>query len=98
MTSFVKFCFAFILLSFAVVPIYYGVNKEHKIIIGSASNEIAAISAQDDQSLSFADIYDLAGAEEFSPENLNNIAPAAGADTTPEGFSSGFNNYEETNL
>ena len=98
MTSFIKFCFAFILLSFAVTPIYFGVNKKHKELIQPQSNKIEVSSLEEPISLSFAEIYAIADENSRSPENLNNINTAAGEDLKLETFSSGFNQLSDQTL
>ena len=96
MSSFIKFCFAFILFSFAIVPIYHGINTKHQEITApTASSQLV----QTDDTLSFAEIYELAAQNDFSPEYLNNIAPAAGDITAePEAFSNGFNDFTDKTL
>ncbi len=97
MNKFIKFCMASILLSFIAVPIYFGVSKEHNKII-KASQTVVSQNNTIEREITFDEIYELAREDEFSPENLNNIATAAGNDTQVDAFSSGFNAYEETNL
>ena len=96
MSSFIKFCFAFILFSFAIVPIYYGINKEHENIV----QDTALVNvSEEDKALSFAEIYALAEQSNFSPESLNNIAPAAGEQSNlAEEFSNGFSDFTEPTL
>ena len=98
MGHFIKLCVAVILLSFVAVPVYYGVSKEHDKIISSNSVENTAISSN--TALSFDDIYALARENEapLTPEDLNNILPAAGEASLGDSFSSGFSETTQPNL
>lgn len=97
MTRFIFFCMAFVALSFAVVPVFTGISKEHDTILAAA-----VPSAAEDSPLSFEKIYEIAGATdataEFDPSALNDITPAAGGDFVDAGFSSGFSGREDTAL
>ena len=105
MGHFIKLCVAVILLSFAVVPIYYGVSKEHKKIITSDTSNNTAISSNNtDSGPTLEEIYALAREEEapLTAEALNNIMPAAGGNNegaSPSGeFSNGFRQTAHPNL
>lgn len=95
MVRFIYLCMGILFLSMVAVPIYFGVSKEHKNIQVSANTP----ADEQDTSLSFEEIYALADeGQETTPESLGNIAPAAGAETTPDSFSSGFNKREDSAL
>ena len=97
MTRFIFICMAFIALSFMAVPAYFGIQKEHAILM---QNDTVA---QNNQSLSFEEIYAMADEDLLSnPAFLNNIAPAAGnnddAPVQEDYFSTGFSGTADSAL
>ena len=87
MIRFIFVSMAFIALSFALVPMFAGINKEHQKL--AQANIIAEPSSD---SLTFEEIYALAGEDNaVNPATLNAIEPAAGKqETKVEKFSTGF--------
>tara|TARA_B100000508_G_C11459576_1_gene278511 strand:+ start:1616 stop:1954 length:339 start_codon:yes stop_codon:yes gene_type:complete len=85
--KFIYLCAAILILSFTVVPMFTGVSNEREQIL--ASNE-ATQASPEDTSMSFEEMYTIAAqgqGDNFDPESLNAITPAAGADSFPSGFS-----------
>ncbi|NQZ13719.1 MAG: hypothetical protein HRT94_02685 [Alphaproteobacteria bacterium] len=80
--KFIYLCAAIIVLSFTAVPAFYGVSEERDAIL--ASNE------QPTQE----ETIEVATEETFDANSLNEIAPAAGAQTDT-GFSSGFSGVSD---
>lgn len=94
MIRFIFICMAFIVCSFALSPVFFGLQKEHQEL-----TQISAVKQSADEApLSFEEIYALA--DEIDPAALNNIAPAAGQDTAPiaDHFTTGFSNKEDSAL
>ncbi len=92
MVKFIFFCMAFIALSFFVVPVFTGISNEREQILAANTP-----NTNEDQSLSFEEIYEIAAEGTNNPANLNDIAPAAG-NGTQDRFSSGFSNREDSAL
>lgn len=90
----VRFIFgcAFVLsLSVLAVPVFYGISGQKNIVTTTAD-------AGTNDSLSFEEIYELASdISAPSAESLNDIIPAAGAESG-DVFSSGFQNAENPAL
>lgn len=85
-------CATFLALSILVVPVYYGVSEQKEMMT------VAAQAPQNDDSLSFEEIYEIASeGQKEDAISLNDITPAAG-DQTEDSFSSGFQNQENPAL
>ena len=93
MVRFIYICMAIVIVSFIAVPIFSGVSKEHARL-----QQVATTDTQTDNTLSFKEIYALADEAQPNPEALNEIEPVAGADTSQDKFSTGFNNTENPAL
>lgn len=89
----IYFSMALLVFSFIAMPIYYGISEKHNEIINT---EVTAIQ---DDSLSFEEIYSLAD-ESYStdPAFLNTIKPAAGNSAKNDQFSTGFRRKEDSAL
>ena len=100
MHRFIKFCAAFILLSFMVVPIYYGITNKHDNM--AQEQKLANVTQTlNDEEITLQKIYDLANLEAQTPEVLNNLETAAGGSNEFEQvdqFSTGFNQYNDNTL
>lgn len=96
MMKFIYFCMAILVGSFIAVPVFTGVSDEHQALMASVAP--ATNATQTDNTLN--DVYEIAreGSDNFSPEDLNNITPAAGADTPIDSFSMGFSGIEDSAL
>lgn len=93
MTRFIFFCMAIVALSFVAVPVFTGISKEHNALLASTDSIIPS-----NDTLSFEDIYEIAGSNEaLDPASLNNIAPAAG-ESNNDAFSNGFGGTEDSAL
>jgi hypothetical protein len=93
MTRFIFFCMAIVALSFFVVPVFTGISKEHGELTTSAD-----LATASNDSLSFEEIYELAGStDNFDGAALNSITPAAGGYDSDE-FSTGFSGTEDSAL
>lgn len=96
--KFIYFCMAILVGSFIAVPIFTGVSKEHTALMATAT----PVSSEPSSGLQ--DIYEIArqGGEDFNPDDLNNITPAAGDDMeiakSTDGFSMGFRGIESPSL
>jgi hypothetical protein len=90
MIRFIYACAAIVVLSFLVIPTYYGIAGERESIQETAAVET---STQDD-SLTFEEIYEIAAEGQSDETSLNQIAPAAGpgepGDMAKNVFSTGF--------
>ena len=94
--KFIYLCAAILVLSFTAVPMFSGVSNERAQIL--ASNE-AVQTTYENTSISFEEMYAIAsqGQEDnFDPETLNAITPAAGEGT--ENFPSGFSGRSDAAL
>ena len=93
MTRFIFFCMAIIALSFIAVPVFTGISKEHNALTTPTDTVILS-----DDTLSFEEIYEIAGSNtSFDPASLNNITPAAGGNNN-DAFSNGFSGTEDSAL
>ncbi|MCI5059503.1 MAG: hypothetical protein MRY79_00360 [Alphaproteobacteria bacterium] len=93
MIRFIYGCMAVIILSFVAIPIYHGVSTEKARL-----EVLASVDQEGDDSLSFEEIYEIASEGGVSPEALNNIEAAAGGDTEPDKFTTGFSGRENSAL
>lgn len=85
---FIYLCMSVVALSFVVIPVYNGINQEHKKL-----ETVANVELTDEDALSLEEMYAYVTEEnEANPIFLNNIATAAGGDVNAdsEGFSDGF--------
>jgi hypothetical protein len=89
MVRFIFACMAFVVLSLALTPIYFGIKGTKNTL---ESSQQLAQTQEEAPALSFEQIYDIADSGEFDPAALNAIAPAAGEQTLKEedAFSHGF--------
>jgi hypothetical protein len=101
MVRFIFACMAFVVLSLAFTPMFFGIKNTKDEL--ATSQQLAQQQKDINPSLSFEKIYEIAGAgteptnsEIVDPDALNSIAPAAGdkAVETPQKdqFSFGFSN------
>ena len=92
MLRFIYFCMAIVALSFVAIPVYSGIAQNRDQI--TARDSVIAINTNEDDSLSFEEIYTIANEDSFNPESLNEIAPAAGGAAIipdlPQEFSAEF--------
>ena len=95
MVRFIYLCAGILVVSLFAVPVYFGVSNERETLSLASNDEI-----NQEESLSFQEIYALAeeGQNERGPDSLNNITPAAGTETAPDSFSSGFNKKADSAL
>ena len=85
---FIYLCMSVVALSFVAIPVYNGINQEHKKL-----ETVANVDLTEDDALSLEEMYAYVTEEnESNPIFLNNIATAAGGDvdTQAQGFSDGF--------
>lgn len=91
----IYFSMALLVFSFVVVPMYSGISKKHDEIITTSVDTVAAA----DSSLSFEEIYEIAGESNTEdPAFLNTIQPAAGSVNANQEFSTGFRAVEDSAL
>lgn len=89
---FVFGCAFFLALSIIAIPVFYGVATNKEMVTASV------METQAEESLSFAEIYEIASeGQDIDPAALNAIMPAAG-DEEPDGFSFGFANIGDAAL
>ncbi len=95
MIRFMIFCMAFIAISFAATPIFFGVSAEHKKL-----TQTAVVTGNTPTALTFEEIYALIDQDALTdPARLNAIEPAAGDDDAiEEKFSNGFSGKEDSAL
>jgi hypothetical protein len=97
MIRLIYLCMAFIAISFIAVPVYFGIaDEKDKLAEQYKAQDIAKTAPED--SLTFEEIYALAEEASSNPEDLNNIATAAGGPPLNENFSSGFSMQTPTAL
>lgn len=82
---FIYACMAVVILSIFAVPVFYGISNEREELMW-----VSEAQAAEEASLSFEEIYEIAGSgNSSSPESLNTLAPAAGP-AAEESFKGGF--------
>ena len=94
MLKFIYFSMAVIAFSFFIMPLFNGISAQRdqlnvRPVLFSQNQNIA------EDELSFEEIYALANEDQFNPENLNNIAPAAGEALDPIQLPNDFSNQVE---
>lgn len=93
MVRFIFGCAFVLALTILATPIYYGVSQEKSLAKTPVTSGDVA-----DVSLTFEEIYEIAGADRnLDPASLNDITPAAG-NGAEDKFSSGFQNIENPAL
>ncbi len=93
MIRFIFFCMILIVITFAAVPIFYGVTEQRQKLTQTATIE------KNSDELTFDEIYALASEESITnPTALNAIESAAGEIVVLDKFSNGFSGKEDSAL
>lgn len=94
MVRFIFTCMAIIIVSFAAMPIVYGVAEQRERL-----TQTAAVDSNGSDELSFEEIFALASGNPMPDAGaLNAIEPATGDIAEPDQFSNGFSNKEDSAL